>query len=629
MSTKVTRFKFGEDLRIMILKLQLQLFTISLFLYILLIQIVSNFRQLNSVTLLLALLISVAIGFALFVIEYKKQELNPSTEICIREHGAKRTLFVSTRLKFFATAPIIMVLIILLVTALFAPPNNWDSMTYHLPRIENWLQNNSVFGLVSQIDRQIWSPKWTHMLFLLPASLSSSDHILNLLQFTSLIIILTLLFNFARSLHLTYLQALLPVYLVLAFPTFLLESVTTQNDVISALIVLVSVLSFLNLLHEPKSMYSKLRFSAALALCCGAKGTTLILVPILSILAIYFLSKKGDLTKSFIIVTFPSILLNGQNWFENYRLYKSPLSPKFAPEIDPLITDLNPFSFVSNIIRLFTSNLLLIPQNFNESIVSLSNGVQEFLRLDPNNPGNTWSGGFNPIIGLHEDFAASPILVGLVTYSIFITFLHWRNKGEQTSDTRYLLTVSFFYLAATIYLLRWQPWINRLLLPTYLLMVVALVPIIKEKFNNTERYSKKVFSAFVVALMFLYSSIFTLFTTDRPLLPIGSRTNTIFNLTDSQLRFINQPWIESDYINAIQKIKDSGARTIYLNLGSNSWEYPLWYYLKQYDQNIKIKSILEFDETKLDKKERAAIVCIDVCTDKGSNVIKILINSDD
>jgi hypothetical protein len=581
------------------------------------------------VTLILSLLISVTIGFALFVIEYKKQELKSITETFIREDKPRGTLFVSTSLKVFATVPIIVVLIILLVTALFAPPNNWDSMTYHLPRVENWLQNNSVFGLVSQIDRQVWIPKGTHMLLLLPASLASSDHILNLLQFSSLIIILTLLFSFARSLHLTYLQALLPVYLVLAFPTFLLESVTTQNDVISALIVLVSVLSFLDLLHEPKSLYSKLRLSAALALCCGAKGTTLILVPILFILAIYFLSKKGDLTKSFIMVSFPSILLNGQNWLENYRLYNSPLSPKVAPEINPLITDLNPFSFVSNIIRLFTSNLLLIPQNFNASIVSLSNRVQEFLGLDPNNPGNTWSGGFNPVIGLHEDVAASPILVGLVTYFTIITFLHWRNKDKQTADARYLLTVSFFYFAATIYLLRWQPWINRLLLPTYLLMVVGLVPIIKEKFNNNQRYSKKVFSTFVVALMFIYSSIFTLFTIDRPLLPIGSRTNTIFNLTDSQLRFINQPRIQSDYINAINRIKDSGARTIYLNLGSNSWEYPLWYYLKQYDQDIKIKSILEFDETTLDKKERIAIVCIDVCTDKGSNIIKILINSDD
>ena len=42
--------------------------------------------------------------------------------------------------------------------------------------------------------------------------------------------------------------------------------------------------------------------------------------------------------------------------------------------------------------------------------------------------------------------------------------------------------------------------------------------------------------------------------------------------------------------------------------------------LNEYD---KLKEL-----SKLDKKERAAIVCIDVCTDKGSNVIKILINSD-
>ncbi|MDR1089529.1 MAG: hypothetical protein LBL79_00500 [Prevotella sp.] len=36
------------------------------------------------------------------------------------------------------------VLIITFFLALAYPPNNWDSMTYHLPRIEHWIQNGNL-----------------------------------------------------------------------------------------------------------------------------------------------------------------------------------------------------------------------------------------------------------------------------------------------------------------------------------------------------------------------------------------------------------------------------------------------------------------------------------------------------
>jgi len=37
-------------------------------------------------------------------------------------------------------------------------PYNWDSLTYHLPRIMHWVQNKSVAHYATNIDRQIASP---------------------------------------------------------------------------------------------------------------------------------------------------------------------------------------------------------------------------------------------------------------------------------------------------------------------------------------------------------------------------------------------------------------------------------------------------------------------------------------
>ena len=58
-----------------------------------------------------------------------------------------------------------------LMLALVCPPNNWDSQTYHLPRIEHWIQNGSLEFYRTDIDRQLEMPPFAELLLLpFPAS---------------------------------------------------------------------------------------------------------------------------------------------------------------------------------------------------------------------------------------------------------------------------------------------------------------------------------------------------------------------------------------------------------------------------------------------------------------------------
>ena len=41
-----------------------------------------------------------------------------------------------------------------LVTALISPPNNWDSMTYHMSRVQYWIQNKAIFFFETNNPRQ-------------------------------------------------------------------------------------------------------------------------------------------------------------------------------------------------------------------------------------------------------------------------------------------------------------------------------------------------------------------------------------------------------------------------------------------------------------------------------------------
>jgi hypothetical protein len=43
-----------------------------------------------------------------------------------------------------------------LLTCLIYPPNNWDSMTYHMSRVANWINHGNVWFYPTSIERQLY-----------------------------------------------------------------------------------------------------------------------------------------------------------------------------------------------------------------------------------------------------------------------------------------------------------------------------------------------------------------------------------------------------------------------------------------------------------------------------------------
>jgi hypothetical protein len=81
--------------------------------------------------------------------------------------------------KYFFLA---IILVVSCFMAFIYPPNNWDSMTYHLPRIEHWLQNKTLRHYFSSNQRQLISAPFAEMLILQGRSLSGNNWLMNLVQ---------------------------------------------------------------------------------------------------------------------------------------------------------------------------------------------------------------------------------------------------------------------------------------------------------------------------------------------------------------------------------------------------------------------------------------------------------------
>ena len=68
------------------------------------------------------------------------------------------------------------------VIAVLAPPNNWDSMTYHMPRVAHWSQNGSVAHYPTHILRQLWLGPWAEFAIMHLYLLTGGDRLANLVQ---------------------------------------------------------------------------------------------------------------------------------------------------------------------------------------------------------------------------------------------------------------------------------------------------------------------------------------------------------------------------------------------------------------------------------------------------------------
>lgn len=97
----------------------------------------------------------------------------------------KEKLWDSNKLFFderFLLCFIELTLAITFLTALASTPNTWDSMTYHLARVEHWIQNRTIAYYPTHITRQLVYSPWAEYAFAHLRFLCPWENTVNLLQ---------------------------------------------------------------------------------------------------------------------------------------------------------------------------------------------------------------------------------------------------------------------------------------------------------------------------------------------------------------------------------------------------------------------------------------------------------------
>jgi 4-amino-4-deoxy-L-arabinose transferase-like glycosyltransferase len=463
--------------------------------------------------------------------------------------------------------------------AVMAPPNNYDSMTYHMPRVVHWIQRQSVAHYPTETLRQLDSPPWASFAVLNLQLLSGGDRWANLVQLSAMLASAIGVSLIAQTLGAGLKGQVLSLISCVSIPMGVLQSVTTQNDYVVSLWLVCLAYNCLRLFKKQFSFNVLLDFGLSLGLALLTKGTAYIYALPFVFTAFYLCLRNSKRTFiSFtVLVLSITLLINIGHWTRNYHLFRDPLGKS---NLNTKNSTINSVSTISNIVRHAAVHFATPVKPVNEWVESRVRAIHDLIGADVNDERTTFPDQkFNLVsdlrVFIHEDYSGNLISFLMLIGSMVAWLIGYNRRFKKQ-------TLLLFYGIALMSMwvlfsasIRWQPWVSRLHLPMFVLGTAFTGRVWGEYLESSKKLS------FVLVFGLIGTSLpYILFCFGRPLLnlrsfeyPIRSiigqpRVEGYFNIT---------PQLRAPYLNAINLANKSNCNDIgfFSEYGDLS-EYPFF-----------------------------------------------------
>ncbi|NLO90696.1 MAG: hypothetical protein GX410_01720 [Elusimicrobia bacterium] len=458
-------------------------------------------------------------------------------------------------------ASVAVIALLALAQSIIAPPNNWDSMSYHLPRVMHWRQNMCVDFYPTHITRQLHRAPFAEYGLLHLHLLCGSDRFLNLLQWCAMcgsllgVSLLAGRFGGARKIQLA------AALLAATIPSGILEASTTQNDYVCSFFILSFVWMLYGLKRE-SGLGAYLCAGAALGLAALTKPTAYIFIAPFGLwFLLARLRGRGMLAKTCAALLLAA-LVNAPHAARNMALYGAPLGPRASAEDFQVESNgsLGVRPLLSNMMRHAALDLNLPSAKEGDLLEGLVRGAHLVIGANPDDPDSTVaaSGGFRlPEFSAFEDTTPNPLHLLLVV-AVLLWPGFWRRGGLAAAHA--LLVLAGFALFCLF--IKWSPWSTR----HHLVVFLLLVPALDARLRGTGTLR------FILPVLALASSYWLLCNVRKPVL---ARHN-IFNMPRWEQYLLGRPGNGGNYLAVAELVRKSGCGDIGLVLGPDSWEYPFW-----------------------------------------------------
>lgn len=522
---------------------------------------------------------------------------------------------------FAAFFPPAFILLATLVIAIAAPPNNWDSMTYHMARVANWAAHGSVDHYPTNVVRQLVLSPWAEYAILNAQVLSGgSDRWATLVQWSAFGLCALVVSMILRELRYPGRTQYVGALFVLTIPMAILQSTSTQND----LTVAFWIAAFVYFLMKPERDFW---FAAiALGLAVNTKGTAPLIAPAFAVGAWLMYGRSAGWRKAtlrFAAIAAVALVFNLSFFARNTQVFGSPAGDTGLVNVVRAEAH-GPLHVLSSVVRQMSIHW---GTPIGRITWALERGViraHEAVGLNASDRRTSYTR-FH-VIGPsnHEDEAANPLHFWLILAGCMAILIKRRRDASAAFVLQ--LIVAFLLFSA---LLKWQIWASRLQLPLFVLGGVAAAAGFHTVFGSLRSHRILVGVLFVACLPWVFLN------RSRPLVSAawdpagpgyraGTARSVLVNwlpaksvLTSDRTSqmFFNRKFLERPYRTGLALASEDGCRSIGLLTREDSWEYPLHVLARARSPETRFRHVGVANASRTIMDDKAALCAVIVLDD--------------
>lgn len=484
------------------------------------------------------------------------------------------------------------------VVALAASPNNWDSMVYHNARVMEWWDHGSVAPWDTPSERQLRMPPLASYFKLAFLGLTGNDVLFNLVQWAFFAFAILATAGLAARLVPSGRAAPWAALLVATIPMAILQSTSTQNDVVVAGYLLAAAFFAARAFAADGAPACDLALAGAAAgLGLATKGTAYLFAALLggaALAALLRLARRrgaerrawaAGLAAAAALVVLP----NAGFWWRNAGTFGSPLTSAYE-----LVRPADIFRAgaarsaalgVSQALRaadLQLGQLRLV--GLEGAVLAATRGIHGVLGLSVDDPAISSTFPFARVARQplnHEDTAPSTATFLVLAGTTVVAVARRSLPGRRAVLFAFAWGWSAWLLVALG--VRWMPWNARLQLPALFLLAVPAGAVFAQCLGRIPL-------AVLTFLLVVQALPALLVNSSRPL--VGVSPPSIFATSRWEDYFRNRPALQGEVENVMGAVgrRCAPGAVVRLDLADGAWEYALWAGARRYAPGVHLRT---------------------------------------
>jgi hypothetical protein len=495
----------------------------------------------------------------------------------------------------------------ILLIAVVSAPNTYDSLTYHLPRIEHWVAQSSVAFYPTSIHRQVTHSPGHEYLLTHVRLLTGDDRLYGVLQWLAALGGLLAVTRIAAQFGGARRAQLIAALTVVSTPIWVMHASGTGNDIILTTWVAVAATLVLDGVRERARPGDVVLLGLTTGLVAITKNNGLLAVaPLLLLWGISQLRlgrghdrplppwRYATTAGASVGVLLIAVLVVGPFTARMIRDFGTPLGPPDLRNHIPMQRH-DPAAVLVNGLRIALTALDTPVRPLSDAGTRIIDAAADGLGLDSNDPGITFKENRFPTVTWYpiEDLVSFPLQAVLGFLAVGWAVVRPRTLAFAAGDAALgwplrayggAIIAGGVLFAATV---KWSFSVNRL---TMFLLILA-APLIGLWLTALLRVGRRpcvAFVAGVLALATVTGTMAVLVGYPRGLAGRGS----VFVGDRVEKNLVRRAVLEDDYRWVADRIRATGAQRVGLIQWGNDYEYP-WYHLLPARRFVNLISVLD------------------------------------